>query len=303
MRALISIFVIVNLFLGVCYSDTYGYSIASGNFESEANQLVRINMQTGSYEALGYMGDTYKSIEGLAISRTGNLYGADDNTKTLVRVSLDSISVFPVRNVQQNLGLGNDPSQFDFGLTFGCDANLYMVTKSDQGFYRVDPNTGNASLIGRTGMSFTALASWAGKFYGIASGTQELYSIDKLTGFPTLIGSLGSLGDGDVELTNAGLSFDESGQLWMLMDLRLSDPLNPFPSRIFKIDIETGLATYVAETLVGVESLAIAPPGSCRGGGGPVAQVVPVNGFGFLITFVILLLVVSYSSLRSVRCH
>ncbi|WP_395374297.1 hypothetical protein [Marinicella sp. W31] len=292
MRATVSILILLVFALRV-EAQTYGYSVASGNFEAEANQLVKINLEDGTFEALGYMGDTYSFIEGLAFSPDGKLFGADDSTKTLIRIVPDSGSIFPVRNVQQNLGFGNDPSQFDFGLSFSCDNNLYMVTKSNQGFYRVNPETGISTLIGNTGMSFTALAAWGDELYAIASGANNLYKINRDTGVVSVVGALGSLGAGGVELTNAGLSFDDSGQLWMLMDLRLSDPLNPFPSRVFKIDSQSGAATMVSETLVGVESLAIAPPGGCGNGpiGGPVVRMVPVNNPAAL--FVIFLLVLS----------
>ena len=291
MRASVSIFLILILALRV-EAQTYGYSVASGNFEAEANQLVRINLENGTFEALGYMGDTYSFIEGLAFSPDGKLFGADDSTKTLVRIVPDSGSIFPVRNVQQNLGFGANASQFDFGLSFSCDNNLYMVTKSNQGFYQVNPDTGISTLIGNTGMSFTALASWGDELFAIASGANNLYKIDRNTGSVSMVGALGSLGAGDVQLTNAGLAFDSNGQLWMLMDLRLSDPLNPFPSRIFRVNHQTGAATLTSETLVGVESLAIAPPGGCGNGpiGGPTVRMVPVNNPAALVVIFLLVL-------------
>ncbi len=72
--------------------------------------------------------------------------------------------------------------------------------------------------------------------------------------------------------------FDDSGVLWGIADRStFREPgasettLLEEPSIIFTVDTATGAATETATTVVGVESLAIAPPGSCasdQGGGG-----------------------------------
>jgi hypothetical protein len=213
-------------------------------------------------------------LEGLAISENGTLYGADDNTKTLVQISVSEAQAFPVSNVNQNLGFGSVPESFDFGLTFSCGNKLNMVVKHTGELYSVNAMTGEASLVGNTGHNFTSLAAWGNDLYAIASGDFNLYQINPVTAEASLVGSLGDLG-GDIELNGSGMAFDETGQLWLAINLRLSDPLNPFPSRIFRVNTETGSAQLASETLVGIESLAITGPVGCDSVAG--SQNIPVS--------------------------
>jgi len=216
----------------------------------------------------------YIGIEGMAISANNVIYGADDNTKTLVQIELSDGRALPVANVNQNFGFGNVQENHDYGMTFACDGRLFLVVKHNQGLYQVNPETGKATLIGQTGHNFTSLASWDNRLYGVASGDFNLYEINPETAEASLVGSLGNLGGG-VDLYGSGMSFDSDGQLWLIINLRLSDPLNPLPSRIFKVDIQSGQADYISDTLVGVESLAIANGQGCARGT-PVVQQVPI---------------------------
>lgn len=262
------------------------YSVADDNFEMP-DHLVRINLETGDYVSMGQIADPYIALEGLAISPNGTLYGADDNTKTLVQITPSEGRAFPVANANQNFGFGSIPESYDFGLSFTCDNELLMVVKHTQELYQVNEATGVAQLIGNTGHNFTSLAAWGDDLYAVASGDFNLYKINKTNAEATLVGSLGDLG-GDIDLYGSGLSFDEAGELWMVVNLRLSDPLDPFPSRVFKIDTTSGQATRISETLVGIESLAIAAPGGCAPpprGNGP--ERVPVNNW-FALLFLLL---------------
>jgi hypothetical protein len=248
------------------------YSVADDNFEFP-DHLVQINLETGEYTSLGQISDPYIALEGLAISENGTLYGADDNTKTLVQIAVNEAQAFPVSNVNQNLGFGSVPESYDFGLTFSCGNKLNMVVKHTGELYSVNSMTGEASLVGDTGHNFTSLAAWGNDLFAIASGDFNLYQINPVTAEATLVGSLGDLG-GDIELNGSGMAFDESGQLWLAINLRLSDPLNPFPSRIFRVNTETGQAVLASETLVGIESLAITGPVGCEDLAG--SQNIPV---------------------------
>ena len=275
------------------------YAVADDNFDLP-DHLVEIDLETGQFVSKGQLADPYIAIEGLAISENGVLYGADDNTKTLVQINVNEGRAFAVANANQNFGFGAIPDSYDFGMSFSCNNNLYLVVKHTQELYQVDTNTGAAQLIGDTQHSFTSLASWGGNLYAVASGDFNLYQIDPATAQATVVGSMGDLG-GDISLTGSGLSFDDQGQLWMIVNLRLSDPLNPFPSRIFKLDHQTGQAQLVSETLVGVESLAIAPPGGCDVviGPGGSAVAVPTNSQWALMTLLLSLLAVGGLAIRN----
>ncbi|VAW48058.1 hypothetical protein MNBD_GAMMA02-804 [hydrothermal vent metagenome] len=279
------------------FAAVMAYSVADDNFEMP-DHLVQIDLETGEYESMGQIADPYIALEGLAMSANGTLYGADDNTKTLVQIVPSEARAFPVANVNQNFGFGSVPESYDFGLSFACDEKLYMVVKHTQELYEVDATTGVATLVGNTARNFTSLASWGDDLYSVASGEFNLYKINPDNAEATLVGALGDLG-GDIELAGSGMSFDADGDLWMVVNLRLSDPLNPFPSRVFKINTDTGQAELISETLVGIESLAITGPGGCtRGPGSPVA--IPMTN---LFSQIIMLLLLLSFGLLGIRQH
>lgn len=290
--------IITTMLTAICstsYAAVMAYSVADDNFELP-DHLVQIDLTTGEFQSMGQIADPYIALEGLAISANGTLYGADDNTKTLVQINPGEGRAFPVANANQNLGFGSIPDSYDFGLSFACDNNLYMVVKHTQELYQVNTVTGVASLIGNTGHNFTSLAAWGDDLYAVASGDFNLYKVDPSTAEAELVGGLGDLG-GDIELAGSGLAFDEDGDLWMAVNLRLSDPLNPFPSRIFNLNTNTGAATLVSETLVGIESLAITGPGGCDAPRGAPIQV-PASGMLSLGWMMMLLLSVGLVTLR-----
>ena len=88
---------------------------------------------------------------GLAMSPDGVLFGADDNTKTLVQIDPAQGRAFAVNNVNQNFGFGLLPENYDFGMTFSCGGELHLVATHTQELYRVDPSTGVSTLVGNTG--------------------------------------------------------------------------------------------------------------------------------------------------------
>ena len=125
--------------------------------------------------------------------------------------------------------------------------------------------------------------------FGIGiDGDEGLYRIDAQTGQAQRIGGLGV----DLQLTNVGVDFDGSGNLWAVGHI-VDSRGQPEPSRIFRVDRESGQATLGPTTRVGVKSLAIRPP-RCSleppeppPGPGPgdrgSHQAVPVNTPGALI--------------------
>lgn len=270
------------------FAAVMAYSVADDNFDMP-DHLVYINLETGEYESRGQVTDPYIALEGLAMSSNGTLYGADDNTKTLVQLIPSEARAFAVANANQNFGFGAIPESYDFGMSFACDDKLYMVASHTQELFEVNPISGAATLIGSTGHSFTSLASWGDELFSIASGEFNLYKVNPENAEATLVGALGDLG-GDIELAGSGMSFDEEGNLWMVVNLRLSDPLNPFPSRVFKINTETGQAELISETLVGIESLAIAGPGGCSLNRGIQPLPVPsTNSLGQMVMLLMML--------------
>lgn len=260
------------------------YSVADDNIQM-TDHLVEINLETGDYVSKGKVSDPFIAIEGLAMSPSGELFGADDNTKTLVHINTGQAVALAVSNVNHNMGFGAVQDSYDFGMTFACDNNLYAVVKHTNELYTINENSGAAALVGNTGHNFTSLAAWGDELFAVASADHNLYKINKETAEATLVGDMGDLG-GDVDLAGSGMAFDETGQLWMVINLRLSDPLNPDPSRIFKINTETGAADYIADTLVGIESLAIAPPGGCDLFGPQQPAPVPNNSFWALLLLI-----------------
>jgi sugar lactone lactonase YvrE len=235
------------------------------------NALWRINLTTGEAEYVGWT--SYLDLEALALHPDGTLYGADDESKSMVRVSQVTGFAIPVGgfNNKHNMGMPLSPG-LDFGMAFDCEGQAWVVSDVQQSLYRADMETGRLSLVGQLGSlgaPITDIAIRGSRVYGIGVGSPgssapaapNFYRLDLEQATAELIGPLGEQVS---TYNNAGLAFDEDGLLWAITDRRAVSG-GDFPSEILRIDRETGLAEKVAETLVGVESLAIAPPGGCNG--------------------------------------
>ncbi len=267
----------------------HAYAVASDNFDAPADNLVRIDLATGDFTVIGRPGPNYNDIEGLAMDANGNLFGADDATETLLAINPANGTATPVNNHTQNLGLGDGTTPYDFGLSFMCDGSLYLVSDQKMVLYQVNKDTGEATEIGNLGKHITALASYGDTLYAIgAEGDNNLYQVNPQTAELTLIGALGLA----EAFTDAGLAFAADGTLWGVADYRELDPLNGAPSQIFTVNLETGAATHVTDTLIGVESLAIAPAPGCNVSG-TQARVVP--SLGWPSVWLLLILFVSFA--------
>ncbi len=276
----------------------FGYAINSDGFmvpENEIDNLYHIDLATGDAERLGPTG--FLDLEGLAFGADDQLYGADDESKSLVVLSQASGQGIAVGSLPGNLRLPAGQF-FDFGLATSC-TGLLLSSDNAQALYRVDEATGEAVLIGETGAPLTALAVRGDEVFGIGDGQRapNLYRVDPAAGTATLVGPL----TGAAPYNDAGLDFDESGRLWAITDRRDMNAL----SQILEIDPATGAATVVAETLGGIESLAIAPPVCAPdgiGGGPPELQRVPTLTPAMLTaTAGLLLLVGLYFARRRLR--
>lgn len=264
----------------------YGYSVNSRGFlpDDQMHLLWRVNLGTGATEAIGPTG--FLDMEGLAFSADGTLYGADDESKTLVTVNLNSGFSAPVGGVRTNMDL--PLQEMDFGMTFTCTDDLLVVSDIRQSLFRANRESATLELLGSEGSlgaPITGIAAWGSTIYGIGQGATvsqdsvqplapNLYRINLQTATAELIGPLGSSVD---PYTNAGLAFDSEGRLWAVTDRR--EPGRPaLFSQVLEINPENGQAVSVINTdVVGFEPLAIAPPGGCNLADAGAIPQIPVN--------------------------
>ncbi|MDT8410358.1 MAG: hypothetical protein RQ741_12205 [Wenzhouxiangellaceae bacterium] len=260
--------------------------------------LWRVNLATGQAEAIGATG--FLDMEGLAFDSAGVLFGADDESKTLLTLNLNSGNGIPIGNTKTNMNVPIGQAM-DFGLTLTCDDQLLVVSDYRQSLFTADATSGQLVRIGTEGSlgaPITGIAAWGSQVLGIGQGINadgnldapNLYRINIDTAEAELIGPLGSQVS---PYANAGLAFDADGRLWAVTDRR--DNGEPdLASEILRIDIQTGSAQKIADAdVVGFESLAIAAPGGCQLQGGPAAAMtIPTNnrfGLGLLSMFLLLL--------------
>lgn len=157
--------------------------------------------------------------------------------------------------------------------------------------YTVNPTNGTATLVGNTGLGFSAIGGMDFRADGIlfaavnivgdgGTGSENLASINKTTGVATVIGPFG------VEGIEA-IAFDSSGVLWGARDARGAGVGRP---GLYTINPLTGQATFV-EPIVsasgvppsgGVVSLQFATDGTLFGG--TARAIGPATDGGRLIT-------------------
>ena len=229
-------------------STDIAYSIDS----DATDKLWSIDLNTGVATPIGPTG--FSDIESLSFSATGVLYGVDDSTDQLVTCSTETGACTAVGL----LGV----TFTDTGLSFSDSGQLWMSTDEPGppfNFYELNPNTGNATLVGVQNQEVTGLAFWGGVLYGLGGDFRDnLVTINRGTGLATPVGPLGA-----VCLVDGGIDFDGAGVLW-----GISNPSDEqvLPSRILTINTATGAASVVAtvtnsdgRALAGFESLAIWP--------------------------------------------
>jgi len=259
---------------GGAWAQPYGYSVNSrGNFadSNDVNALWRINLATGSQTRVSDQGlpTGYLDLEALAINSRNELFGVDDDSKTLVRVSMVTGVASAVGGTTSNLGVPLGTS-LDFGMAFACDNEAYVVSDVEASLFRANTTTGELTRIGTAGSlgaPITDIAIRGEEAFGIGVGldgdgntdSPNLYRVNLNQGTASLIGPLGA---GASPYNNAGLSFDEQGQLWAITDRRQVGGQD-LASEILKIDTTTGQATLVGQSIVGLESLAIGPASQC----------------------------------------
>jgi len=293
-------------------ADPVGYAVNSRGFAedpAEIHVLWRVDLATGASQRVGPT--RFLDMEGLAFSPDGTLYGADDESKTLVTINTSSGFSTPVGGVLNNMGV---PLQnMDFGMTFTCDGQLWLSSDIQQSLFSASLTTGRLTRVGAEGSlgaPITGLAAWGDALYGLGQGVRgedgmfsidapNLYRIDRDTGRAELIGSLGS---SVLPYANAGLAFDETGRLWAITDRR-EDGNPEIRSEIHIIDLTSGEASKSADAdRIGFESLAIAAPGGCdqQGRLPPTGAVeIPSHSPGSLAWLLSLLLLSGFWTLNA----
>lgn len=105
---------------------------------------------------------------------------------------------------------------------------------ADDQLYRFDPATGLAVAVGPVGFADVECLAFSesGELFGVDDVTDTLITIDIATGAGTAVGPLG------VTFTDCGLSFDDSGGLFMSVD-------SPSPLNLYSVDPVTGAAVAI----------------------------------------------------------
>ena len=286
----------------VGYAQPFGYAINSDSSDLSdelLDSLYLINLADGTSEFIGNV--NFLDVEGLAFDEAGTLFGVDENTNTLITIDTVTGAGISATGINGNLALSTT-TFFDFGLTFSCLTTQPLLSSdNEQMLFRVEleenaraTSIGTTTVNGSNNVSITGLATrfvdGVETIYGLGAGevSPNLYTINSETGAATLVGPL----TGADSYSDGGIAFDENGQLWAITDRTLSGGSKP-ESQILLIDIETGSATAIANTLTGIETLAITALdclGSVVGPGDDIPQVPTLNVFGLLSLFSLLLI-------------
>ena len=265
------------LLSGLAQAAPHAYSVNADSDNDETHDsLYLIDLANGAETRIGPLlsfGQLRTDVEGLAIAPDGTLYGIDDDNNSLFPINSSNGIVVGSQEVFISGipgGGGND-----FGMTFGCDGDLYVSSVKTQTLYRVtlDGQATPVGAPGALGANISAIAAYGDpvELYGLGNGhngMRTVFSIDASSGTAAPIGTLG---DAALDYTEAGLAFDEAGMLWAITDRRAVSG-GPFPNQILRIDAAGGenpnRATAIATTSDnGFESLAIGPPSGCFDGG------------------------------------
>ena len=270
---------VVSLFAVSAKAAPVAYSVNSDSINGDS--LYLIDLATGVDQLRGKLdaGIEFRTdTEGLAFSPDPNsrLWGIDDPSETLFPIATlngsidyrEDIQLPPFPPGPDNELIGGN----DFGMSFGCDNTLFFTSVKSQSLFSLDSNGSILTVgsVGSLGVNISAIAAIGNptELYGLGNGqlsngatdSPNLYSIDLSTGIASLIGPLSDTGE--FKYNEAGLAFDSDGGLWAITDRSQIDNQK---SQILSINVATGTATLIAETLneIGYESLAISPPTNC----------------------------------------
>ena len=155
--------------------------------------------------------------------KTGQLLGVDASTSTgglydVDPATGDATLLYPLEVLTGGLAVGPD------GTLFGSSNELVII----------DPNTGIVTNVGSIGFgSVTGLAFGAnGTLYGFDNFTDQLITIDRLTGEGSAVGSVG------MSIVGTGLGFATDGTLYLVGEAVAV-------TKLYTVDTEIGSAREV----------------------------------------------------------
>lgn len=237
----------------------YVVNAADPTDDGTHDHLWRIDLATGETRRIGPLnvrGTANSDVEGLALESQTYLFGVDDATDSLVVIDIRTGQAVTLERESDNLRLNLGGSPLDPGLATTCDGRLLMSSTTRKTLYSLNKLTGQASVIGSEGGLGVHIGDMA------VRGT-EIFGIgvngdEGLYAIDASRGTATRIGSFGIaiSLAKAGLDFDGSGNLWAVGHV-IDNQGQPQPSRILRIDRKTGAATSGPTTLTGVKSLAM----------------------------------------------
>jgi DNA-binding beta-propeller fold protein YncE len=288
------------LLSSVVNAQPFAFAVNSDD-ELNADSLLRVNLANGDVEFIGALPAFLEDVEGLAFDAEGRLFAVDNASKSLAMIDSQTGDANAVNARQSNLGFLSTQA-LDFGMTFSCTGNLYLVAEQTQSLYEVDTGSGQALVVGSSGGlgdSMTAIASYGSKLYALAANSSNLYRVNPDAGTSEFLMTLA-----EHTITDAGMAFDENGILWAILDGSGRDANGNAmfePSTILRINISSGEVREMARTRTGIESLAIGGPGSCDVLGTPGLMPVPTLSQWGVLFMIALLMPFAYRRLALKR--
>lgn len=207
-----------------------GYTVDS----DETDHLWAIDLRSGEAADLGPTG--FSDLEGLCFAPDGRLFAIDDQSEQLVVLDLETGAGTVIGAIGVTIQ--------DAGLSFDAAGGLWLADEVGHKLYPLDPVTGAAGpAIDLGEFAVTGLTAMGSYLYALLTEPVDGIAIARAgKGRFELVGPLRN-----VLVSEGGLAFDPRGTLWLLED----------DGVIATVDLLTGTATTVAQTLSGCEGLAI----------------------------------------------
>ncbi len=220
-------------------NSTPSVTINTNAYTIGGSTLTKINLTSGETTAIGSLSAS-GDFEALAFSPTGELFALEDSSYYLYKINQDT-------GVATLVGDTGISSAYNPGITFDDNGRLWLVGGNGRSYlYELNPITAQASLVGEVGnWDGWSIAHHNGLLYMVDDQAQNLYSIDKDTAEPTLVGNTGLSFSAQHGMSGDGVNiwfYSETGQT------------------LYTLNSLTGTATEVVDTSVSgsVECLAIA---------------------------------------------
>lgn len=195
----------------------------------------------------------------LAIVPTASANGGSDCGNLLYATS--ETGQFGVLNPQtgefQLIFQTADPSELLSGLASGPKDTVYGLD-ADNNLVTVHPETQKFTVVGNIGLpvqkggNVTLITALGQDRLFAVDPSNDVYSIDSVTAEAQLIGSTGIPPALEVECVSANSLTGAEGGLYLTWEVRDADKMScksSVPSRLYRIDPDTGTATVIGETL------------------------------------------------------